>query len=1039
MKQYFVVFFICCFSMLPYNKAEDTLTPNQSIGDGNTLISAGNVFELGFFSPDQNNERWYVGIWHYKQTTYYSPDSVCWIADRENPIFSSFGAFTLQSDGNLVVLSENSVTVWSTNVAVVSGTSSTIAVLMDSGNLVIREGNSSVSGRILWESFDHPSHAMLPGMKIGKNLRTGEIKKLTSWKSNDDPAPGRYEFGIDPQELNQFFIWQGSIAVRRVIFWKGISFVINLDLEDPFIVSNNDGIYFKYYSVQWPWEFMDYSTLVMEANGTLTLNKILNPPTFAEKKGCSGSNICGGFGSCNENNWPLCKCLPGYEPVLPKLWDSGDWSSGCTIKTLYRCDQEDGFLVLKRMNVPSTEVLHYSTAEECRNLCLVNCGCKAYAFTASGGACRILEAELRDVREEAEDYEAWDLYIRVGKSQLLENSRRSCQNCGINIIPYPLSTSPDCGDPTYHSFQCDINTGKLRFNELDGSSYVVSSINPETRRFVIQLNDTSICWKPGFQSNDIHLNDSLPFLLTNSSTVLLLNCSTTPPSPTFNCFSSSVCRKYIEEATCFDVSRCCSYVAGSSWNTSHVLGISSNNCITYTSIIRVNLSQPASSWQQGVEIEWSPPLEPKCNTSKDCAAWPHSNCLPNKSGKRICMCNPNFRWDRFAINCTPEGSDSKRKRSTVIITTTTIIGILLMILACCFWRMRKGNGEFFLETPLFPLAEDNIHKNGIEIPSFEFESIANATENFSDANKLGQGGFGPVYKGKLSGGQEIAVKRLSRSSGQGLEEFKNEVTLIAKLQHKNLVRLIGYCIAGDEKMVLYEYMPNKSLNYFLFDNNRRGLLDWDKRFDIIMGIARGVLYLHQDSRLRIIHRDLKTSNILLDEEMNPKISDFGMARIFGNNQTQENTNRVVGTYGYMSPEYASHGLFSVKSDVFSFGVILLEIISGMKNTSFYHSENTLTLIGHAWKIWKEDKGLDLVDPSLREACNANEVMKCIHVGLLCVQEDPRDRPTMSSVVLMLASEYTNLPIPKNPAFFIRNISDPTSSEKPEALGNIFYI
>ncbi|XP_077244229.1 G-type lectin S-receptor-like serine/threonine-protein kinase At4g27290 isoform X4 [Tasmannia lanceolata] len=878
MKQYFVVFFICCFSMLPYNKAEDTLTPNQSIGDGNTLISAGNVFELGFFSPDQNNERWYVGIWHYKQTTYYSPDSVCWIADRENPIFSSFGAFTLQSDGNLVVLSENSVTVWSTNVAVVSGTSSTIAVLMDSGNLVIREGNSSVSGRILWESFDHPSHAMLPGMKIGKNLRTGEIKKLTSWKSNDDPAPGRYEFGIDPQELNQFFIWQGSIAVRRVIFWKGISFVINLDLEDPFIVSNNDGIYFKYYSVQWPWEFMDYSTLVMEANGTLTLNKILNPPTFAEKKGCSGSNICGGFGSCNENNWPLCKCLPGYEPVLPKLWDSGDWSSGCTIKTLYRCDQEDGFLVLKRMNVPSTEVLHYSTAEECRNLCLVNCGCKAYAFTASGGACRILEAELRDVREEAEDYEAWDLYIRVGKSQLLENSRRSCQNCGINIIPYPLSTSPDCGDPTYHSFQCDINTGKLRFNELDGSSYVVSSINPETRRFVIQLNDTSICWKPGFQ----------------------------------------------------------------------------------------------------------------------------------------------------------KGSDSKRKRSTVIITTTTIIGILLMILACCFWRMRKGNGEFFLETPLFPLAEDNIHKNGIEIPSFEFESIANATENFSDANKLGQGGFGPVYKGKLSGGQEIAVKRLSRSSGQGLEEFKNEVTLIAKLQHKNLVRLIGYCIAGDEKMVLYEYMPNKSLNYFLFDNNRRGLLDWDKRFDIIMGIARGVLYLHQDSRLRIIHRDLKTSNILLDEEMNPKISDFGMARIFGNNQTQENTNRVVGTYGYMSPEYASHGLFSVKSDVFSFGVILLEIISGMKNTSFYHSENTLTLIGHAWKIWKEDKGLDLVDPSLREACNANEVMKCIHVGLLCVQEDPRDRPTMSSVVLMLASEYTNLPIPKNPAFFIRNISDPTSSEKPEA-------
>ncbi|KAK9089606.1 hypothetical protein Scep_028688 [Stephania cephalantha] len=200
-------------------------------------------------------------------------------------------------------------------------------------------------------------------------------------------------------------------------------------------------------------------------------------------------------------------------------------------------------------------------------------------------------------------------------------------------------------------------------------------------------------------------------------------------------------------------------------------------------------------------------------------------------------------------------------------------------------------------------------QNGPEVNCFSLTSILAATDCFSAVNKLGEGGFGPVYQGTLLDGLEIAVKRLSKNSGQGLEEFMNEVTVIAKLQHKNLVRLLGCCIQEEEKMLVYEYMPNKSLDKHLFDQSKRANLDWNLRYHIIEGIAQGILYLHKYSRLRIIHRDLKASNILLDDSMNPKISDFGMARIFGGNQTEANTGRVVGTYGYMSPEYALNGLF----------------------------------------------------------------------------------------------------------------------------------
>ncbi|CAL5095573.1 unnamed protein product [Urochloa decumbens] len=353
------------------------------------------------------------------------------------------------------------------------------------------------------------------------------------------------------------------------------------------------------------------------------------------------------------------------------------------------------------------------------------------------------------------------------------------------------------------------------------------------------------------------------------------------------------------------------------------------------------------------------------------------------------------------------GSNHTVRTALIIVSVLAAVTMLLLLIVAAY--ICKQSTKLHMHAQIARDGHgDEEEMRSSELLMYDLSMLRAATDNFSEENKLGEGGFGPVYKGTLQNGQAIAVKRLSRTSQQGHVEMKNEVVLVAKLQHKNLVRLLGCCIEEDEKLLVYEFLVNKSLDKILFDPTRQQELSWGQRYKIIEGIGRGLLYLHEDSRLTIIHRDLKAGNILLDADMNPKISDFGLAKLFDIDLSVANTSRIAGTYGYMAPEYAVRGSFSTKSDVYSYGVLVLEIITGQRP-----SEN---LISFVWGHWSRGSVQQLLEGSPADGPGPEEMLRCIHVGLLCVQAGPPLRPSMASVVVMLNSRSMTLPVPAEPAF-----------------------
>ncbi|KAM0871048.1 hypothetical protein ACQ4PT_039647 [Festuca glaucescens] len=322
------------------------------------------------------------------------------------------------------------------------------------------------------------------------------------------------------------------------------------------------------------------------------------------------------------------------------------------------------------------------------------------------------------------------------------------------------------------------------------------------------------------------------------------------------------------------------------------------------------------------------------------------------------------------------------------------------------------------EQKLFDIEElvelcTRIEEACVGFAKFNFFQIVDATNNFPEKTIIGCGGFGTVYKGQLPDGLMVAVKRLDKHAT--IFDFDSELQL-AKLQHINLVRLLGWCVHGKERIFVYEFLQNGSLDHYISDRTKGPLLDWSKRLKIIAGLTEGFVYLHRGSMFWIVHRDLKPHNILLDNNMIPKIADFGSARALSSDVAEERTSKVVGTSGYKAPEYASEGVYSMKTDVFSFGVLVMVIISGRKNTILDKRGDTVgELVRDAWHMWRDPRLHELVDPALGNAYEIAEITQCTQVALLCAQEDPANRPTMTDVAAMLNSESMSLPMePKQP-------------------------
>ncbi|XP_055819157.1 cysteine-rich receptor-like protein kinase 2 isoform X2 [Solanum dulcamara] len=394
-------------------------------------------------------------------------------------------------------------------------------------------------------------------------------------------------------------------------------------------------------------------------------------------------------------------------------------------------------------------------------------------------------------------------------------------------------------------------------------------------------------------------------------------------------------------------------------------------------------------------------------------------CLPWSEGRALYTgCFMRYSDTNFLNAISTSGGSSSRGKVvvTVIVVSSAVVLGAGAFIGIGVWKnkqiQKKRKGANDAEKLVKILHDISLN--------FKYSALDKATGSFDEANKLGQGGFGTVYKGVLADGREIAVKRLFFNNKHRVADFYNEVNIVSSIEHKNLIRLLGCSCSGPESLLVYELLPNQSLDRFIFDPIKGKALNWEKRFEIIIGTVEGLVYLHENTKTRIIHRDIKASNILLDSRLRAKIADFGLARSFQDDKSHIST-VLAGTLGYMAPEYLAHGQLTEKADVYSLGVLLLEIVTGRQNNTRKNTEYTISLVSDVWEHFQRGIVKELFDPNLMlHNCHTinvqNEVVRVLHVGLLCTQEIPTLRPSMSKALQMFIKKDEELPHPTKPPF-----------------------
>ncbi|XP_030534311.2 wall-associated receptor kinase-like 20 [Rhodamnia argentea] len=599
------------------------------------------------------------------------------------------------------------------------------------------------------------------------------------------------------------------------------------------------------------------------------------------------------------------------------------------------------------------------------------------------------------------------LLLLLAAALPLSSAATRCPDCGSIRVPYPLSTSPTCGDQSY-KVQCDAG-GTLLFDTLN-NSYPITSVDPESQRFVIEPASllANTCVTSDLVHQGVQLNSSLPFNVTSSNTILYLNCTTLLLSSPLNCSSASLCHTYVngtrDAAACGAAPICCTFGAGGS-TTSYSIRVRDAGCRAYTSFVNLDTSEPVSLWPKpGMEIQWVLPPEPVCGAQSDCDG--NSTCRPDPAGSGVsrCFCQAGLKWDPTQgvcveiVTCQDPGGCGT-DRTALIAGLTSGIGTALVaaIVALLLYRRHRRIKE--AQERLAREREDILNANGGRAAKlFTGKQMKQATDNFSKDRLLGAGGYGEVFRGILDDGTVVAIKCAKVGNTKGTDQVLNEVRILCQVNHRSLVRLLGCCVELEQPLLVYEYIENGTL-FEHFRGEGRGKLSWTRRLQIARDTAEGLAYLHFSAVPPIYHRDVKSSNILLDEKLNAKVSDFGLSRLAHTDMSHIST-CAQGTLGYLDPEYYRNYQLTDKSDVYSFGVVLLELLTSQKAIDFNRASDDVNLAVYVQRMVEEERIMDVVDPMLKEKASTVDVETMKALGFLavgCLEERRQNRPSMKEV------------------------------------------